>query len=54
MHLATTCIDILSLEEEELSVSGFALLNDCLGQTLSHAAAFTPTIMKKSIILMQV
>ena len=54
MRLATQVIDILLSEEDDIPIVGFTLFNDCLGQSLSHAAAFTPTIMKKSIVLMQV
>ena len=46
--------DIVCLEDEEVTVAGFMLLNDSQGSTFSHMVAFTPTIAKKSAIFMQV
>lgn len=53
-RMGTLVCDLVNLEDEEVTVTGFILLNDAAGITLSHMASFTPVLAKKAAVLMQV
>lgn len=47
-------LDILLEEDEQMSITGVVMVEDCSGLTLSHAIAFTPAHAKKSLVMWQV
>lgn len=47
-------LDVMLDEDEQSSISGYIMMGDCTGLTISHAIAFTPSHGKKSMVMWQV
>ncbi|XP_050724980.1 retinol-binding protein pinta-like isoform X2 [Eriocheir sinensis] len=47
-------IDVMLDEDELSSITGYVMLGDCTGLTVSHAIGFTPSHAKKSLVMWQV
>lgn len=47
-------IDVLLEEDEQSSVTGIVMLDDCASATISHALAFTPSHARRAFVLWQV
>lgn len=46
--------EVMTLEDETVTIAGFVLINNMTNSSVKHLTAFTPTIAKKSAIFMQV
>jgi len=46
--------EVMTLEDETVTIAGFVLINNMTDSSVKHLTAFTPTIAKKSAIFMQV
>lgn len=51
-----SCIisDVLLEEEEKATVTGYVMMMDCAGITVTHMTGYTPALMKKSMVMWQV
>ncbi|KAK8734208.1 hypothetical protein OTU49_006058, partial [Cherax quadricarinatus] len=45
--------DILAEEDEQTTITGSVFVGDSEGMTMAHIASFTPSLMKKSMVLWQ-
>ncbi|XP_069951885.1 alpha-tocopherol transfer protein-like isoform X3 [Cherax quadricarinatus] len=45
--------DIMADEDEQCTITGSVMVGDSEGMTMAHVAAFTPSLIKKSMVLWQ-
>jgi len=53
MKLGMTVTEVMAMEDEDVTVTGFVLINDNTNTSIAHMAAFAPTVAKKAAVFMQ-
>lgn len=54
LRALSTVTDVMLQDDEQASVTGYVMIGDSTYMSVSHVAAFTPSLAKKAMVVWQV